>query len=521
MRVGIISLAHESNTFATKPTTLEDFRASRLLIGSAARANTQWGNHEVGGFVDGLTREKIDPVPIFIAWSLPGGTITADTYRFLLDGMLGALADAGPLDGLLVAPHGAGVSEAARDLDGHWLHAVRSQAGSKMPIIGTLDPHANLSAAMVEATDAFTAYRTNPHLDQRDRGFEAAGLMARTLRGEIRPVQAAMMPPMFINIERQHTNEPPCSILQATAREIGSRKGMLSTSVILGFPYADVAEMGSAVIAVADGDANLAAAAAEELGGAIWQNRDDFVGRLTGPGEALERAKSMPAPVCLLDMGDNVGGGAPGDGTVLAHLLHRADIGKSFVCLYDPVAATRAMDAGIGASLTLSMGGNSGAVYGTPLEAPVTVRQISDGVFTDLRPRHGGTTHYNIGRLALVETTTGLTVMLTTRRVFPVSIVQLTSCGIDPTAFRFIVAKGVHAPVTGYAEACRSFIRVNTRGITSADLAAFVYHHRRCPLFPFEKPADGGGLCRDTAFLNVRGRLETRWVCTADRGPSQ
>jgi microcystin degradation protein MlrC len=491
MRVGIISLAHESNTFATKPTTLEDFRASRLLIGSAARANTQWGNHEVGGFVDGLTREKIEPVPIFIAWALPGGTITAETYRALLDSMLGALADAGPLDGLLVAPHGAGVSEEARDLDGHWLHAVRSQVGDKMPIIGTLDPHANLSAAMVEATDALTAYRTNPHVDQRDRGLEAASLMARTLRGEIRPVQAAALPPVVINIERQHTNEPPCTLLQATAREIGSRKGMLSTSVILGFPYADVAEMGSAVIAVTDGDANLAAAAAEDLGGAIWKNRHDFVGKLTGPAEAVELAKNMTAPVCLLDMGDNVGGGAPGDGTVLAHLLNRPGVGKSFFCLYDPPSANRAMEAGIGASLTLAMGGNSGAVYGMPLEATVTVRQISDGVFTDLRPRHGGTTHYNIGRLAVVETAAGLTVMLTTRRAFPVSIVQLTHCGLSPGEFRFIVAKGVHAPVTGYAEACKSFLRVNTRGITSADLREFVYHNRRHPLFPFETPVGG------------------------------
>jgi microcystin degradation protein MlrC len=355
-----------------------------------------------------------------------------------------------------------------------------------MPIIGTLDPHANLSPAMIEATDALTAYRTNPHLDQRDRGFEAANLMVRTLRGEIRPVQAAMMPPMFINIERQHSETPPLLNFQQFAREMGTRPGVLSTSVVLGFPYADVAEMGTAVIAVANGDRAAATAAAAELGRYLWENRDQFVGRLIDPADAIAQALTLPSPVCLLDMGDNVGGGSPGDGTVLAHLLNRPDIGKSFVCLHDFVSANRAMEAGIDAQLNLAMGGKSGPVYGQPLQARVTVRKISDGIFTDLRPRHGGTTKYDIGPLAIVETADGLTLMLTTRRAFPVSLVQLTSCGLDPSAFRLIVAKGVHAPVTAYSEVCKSSIRVNTRGITSADPRDFEYRNRRRPLFPLD-----------------------------------
>ena len=118
---------------------------------------------------------------------------------------------------------------------------------------------------------------------------------------------------------------------------------MLSTSVVLGFPYADVNEMGSAAIAIADDDPALAAAAAGELGGKLWNRRRDFIGQLIDPTAAIRQAQSLPWPVCLLDMGDNVGGGSPGDGAALAHLLNRPGVGKSFICLYDPASATIAI----------------------------------------------------------------------------------------------------------------------------------------------------------------------------------
>ena len=136
----------------------------------------------------------------------------------------------------------------------------------------------------------------------------------------------------------------------------------------------------------------------------------------------------------------------------------------------------------------LAMGGHSGEPYGPPINGSVFVRHLSEGKFIDLRARHGGATHYDIGKTAVVELASGLTIMLTTRRAFPASIVQLTSCELDPKAFEIIVAKGVHAPVTAYAEVCNSFLRVNTPGVTSANLSDFTYSHRRRPLFPFEEP---------------------------------
>ena len=192
-RVGIIALLQESNTFVASPTTLANFEQDTLLTGAAIRTRFEDAQHEVGGYFAGLLQAGIEAVPILAARALPHGIMTAETFDALMATLQAELKRAGPLDGLLVAPHGATVSQHQPDVDGYWLGLARRRLGPGRPIIGTFDPHANLSSAMVEATDALIAYRTNPHIDQRQRGLEAAGLMARTLSGEIQPVQSAVL----------------------------------------------------------------------------------------------------------------------------------------------------------------------------------------------------------------------------------------------------------------------------------------------------------------------------------------
>lgn len=476
-RVGIISFYHESNTFAEGRTTLDDFFNRRYLVGAAAWKGIDWGNHEIGGFLEGLDRHGIEPVPMFAAATTPGPVIAADAFEAMRADLMAALRSAGQVDGMLLAPHGAAVSESHPDADGEWVSAVRAFLGDTIPIIATHDPHANVSARIVASIDAIIAYRTNPHLDQRDRGHEAADLMARTLRGEVRPVQAAVHLPLVINIERQHTAESPCRDLQRAVRSIAGRTGVLAASLVFGFPYADVEEMGTSVIVVTDGDRSMAQRFADELAAGVLERREDLRGVLISPADAIAMASGSAKPVCLLDMGDNVGGGAPGDGTALLRLLDRMRI-KSFVCLHDPAAVRTAFAAGHGQRVCLEIGGRSGPAYGPPLAAAGVVRWLGDGRFHDPRPRHGGAVQYDNGNTAVIELDSGVTVMLTMRRAFPASLNQLTSCGLDPKSFDVIVAKGVHAPVAAYEEVCPTLIRVNTPGITSADMSAFQY--RRC-----------------------------------------
>lgn len=490
-RVGIIALLQESNTFIPRQTTLDHFRADLLLTGEEVRTRLADTHHEVGGFFAGLAAADIAAVPIFAARAYPYGVISRAAFDELLNLLKQALSAAlkGGLDGLLVAPHGATVSEQYPDADGHWLSVVRDLAGSHMPIIGTLDPHANLSPQMVAATDAFFAYRTNPHLDQRAQGLAAAELMARTLRGEVRPVQAAAYPPFAINIERQTTSEPPLCEIYTQADKQLARPGLLGNSILLGFPYADVPEMGSAALAVTDGDRALAEQAARELGRALWDRRADLQGRLVEIEAALDEALTLPGPVCLLDMGDNVGGGSPGDGTLIAQSIQRRQIGPACVCLFDPAAVAQAATAGPGAALDLQIGGRTDDLHGRPLGGRFRVVSLHDGRFEEPQARHGGFRTFDQGRSAVVETQHGLTVLVTSRRVPPFSLQQLTSCGLDPRKFQILVAKGVIAPAAAYAPVCSKLIRVNTPGVTCADLLRLSYRQRRRPMYPFEPDA--------------------------------
>jgi len=408
-----------------------------------------------------------------------------EAYRALLEMMLRELERAGTLDGLLVAPHGAGVCESEPDMDGHWLATLRQRIGPAVPMISTLDLHANVSPRMIASCDATIAYRTNPHLDQGARGLEAAALMNRTLRGEIRPTQAAAFPNVAINIATQETAAPPCDALIAAADAELARPGILSNSTVLGFPYADVAEMGSSFIAVTNDDAALAQRSADALADWLIAHRHDYVGELPSVDDAVEQAMRLEGPVCLLDVGDNVGGGSPADGTLIAHALqgHRV---RSFVCLYDPACVKRADDAGPGASIELDMGGKTDDLHGKPLRATVHVVSLHDGKFTESQPRHGGKTGYDMGRTAIVETDSGVTIQLTSRRTPPFSLNQLLSCGVKPQTFQVLVAKGVNAPIAAYRPVSRHILRVNTPGVTTADMTLLPFRHRRRPMFPFE-----------------------------------
>ena len=186
-------------------------------------------------------------------------------------------------------------------------------------------------------------------------------------------------------------------------------------------------------------------------------------------------------------MGDNVGGGSPGDGTMLLQALVHHGVAKAFVSLYDPVSVQKAARAGVGRHVELQMGGKVDTLHGEPLTAMVRVRGLYDGSFSEGQPRHGGRIHYDMGPTVVAELEGGQTVMLTSRRVAPFSLQQLTSCGVDPSQYQVIVAKGVHAPVAAYAPVCATLLRVDTPGVTTADMTKLDYHHRRKPLFPFER----------------------------------
>ena len=486
MRIGILCLMQESNTFLNRKTELYHFEEDLLLEGESIRKIMEDSHHEVGGFFEGIETEGFEAVPIFAARALPFGTISKDAFNQLLSRMFSLIEKIGPLDGYLVAPHGATVSEEQPDADGFWLSRLRQFVGPKIPIIGTLDLHANLSAKMIQATNILIGYQSNPHLDQKERGLEAALLMAKVLRQEIAPCQHAAFPPFVMNIEKQCTSLSPCLELYELAQEFRQTQGLLSLSILQGYPYADVAEMGTSFIAASHEKSEIAISVLDDLSKYLWKNREMFDGKGVSLEEALNSLQPNSQATCLLDMGDNVGGGSPADGTLIAQGLNKKGSLKSFVCLYDPEAVEKAIQNGTGKTIRLEMGGNTDSLHGDRFITEVKIKSLHDGKFTEKKPRHGGASNFDQGATAVVTCLSGLTIMLTSKRMAPFSLEQLRSCGLSPEDFDVLVAKGVNSPLAAYEEVCSKFIRVDTPGVTSSNLNHFSYLHRRRPMHPFE-----------------------------------
>ena len=510
MRVGIAAFLHESNTFLSVPTTLDHFRSTSWTEGEAIR--DRWGGalHEIGGLVDGSDAEGLQAVPLLATYAVPSGTVSSEAFDAIANRITSLVQEAMPLDGMLVALHGATVAANYPDADGEILYRVRSVLGPDVPLIVTLDLHANISHRMADNCDAIICYRSNPHLDQRERGLEAARLMARTLRREVRPVQALETPPWVIPIDRQYTREEPASPLYAAAEDASKSPGILSASVAMGFYYADVEEMGASFLAVADGDAALARQTARQMAERAWNRRGEFQSRLVPPSDAVRYAAgAQRTPVALFDVGDNVGGGSPGDSTILLEELQRQGVPNYLVVLYDPAAVAWCLEAGVGYEVNISVGGKTDSFHGHPVLVRGKVRVISDGVFVEHEVRHGGWGKNDQGLTAVIETANEGSIVLTSRRMAPMSLQQILSAGCQPQYKRAIVVKGVVAPRAAYEPVCPEILLVDTPGVTAGNPAHFTYRHRRRPVYPLEEDVEYPGKAQPLTFRTASSELES------------
>jgi microcystin degradation protein MlrC len=486
MRIAIGGIMHESNTFAPMPTDRPRFEEGSLTRGEALLAAWRDAHHELGGFIAGAVRFGYEPAPTVMAWATPAGPVD----DAVIDEVVGEIVDGcrrASADGLLLALHGAMVSRGHLDADGEVLRRLRAALGDGLPIVATLDYHANVSPAMARHADALIGYQTYPHIDQRGRGLEAAGLVARVVRGEVCPVVELAKPPMILNLLDQETDREPLRSLMAQARDAERRPGLLSVSLMAGFPYADVPEMGPAVIAVADGDRAAARAVADELAGRMWAARHELFVARPGPEEAVRLAMASDRqPVVLVDLGDNVGGGSAGDGTVLLAELLRRGASGAVVVLYDPDAARVAFRAGPGGRFERAVGGRVDRSHGDPTPVRGLVRSLHDGTWIEDQPRHGGRRHNDQGPTVVVEVEGPNLLVLNSLRTPPFSLGQLTSLGIDPARQAILVVKAAVAYKAAYGPIAGRVIEVDTPGLTAIDPARFTFRHIRRPMFPLD-----------------------------------
>lgn len=490
MRFAALGMSHETNTFANGVTDYAAFETTGVLRGSEIVHAYRDSHATMAGYLEAGDRFGIHVVPLMYAHTQPSGMITREAFTRITDELVDLLRTQGPWDGVLLAQHGAAVADGYPDADGEIVSRVRAAVGPETPVGLSLDMHANLSRRMVEGTTVTVLYRTNPHVDPRPRALECAELVVRAARGEIRPAQALETPPVVINILQQFTGAEPMRGIIGDLEAALARPGMLSASVAEGYPYADVAEMGMAFLAVHDGDPAAARDAARWMARRAWERRGDFQGHAVEPEEAIKIAMAAPrGPVVLMDVGDNVGGGSPGDSTILLTVARRLGAPGLLATVYDPQAVAACTAAGVRADVTLAVGGKTDTLHGAPFELHGTVRVIADGRFEEPTPVHGGQRYFDAGPTVVLDTTDEHTVVLTSRRMPTTSLQQMYSIGIRPEAQRILVAKGVVAPRAAYEPIAAQIVLVNTPGVTTADLFRFTYHRRRRPLYPFEPDA--------------------------------
>ena len=481
--LAIAGIMHESNTFSDTPTDAAAF--SQTHAGNIIKT---WGeaHHEISGFIQGAPQYDYTIYPTFMATAMPAGRVTDDVFDRMTEILIQHLKAAPKHEGLLLALHGAMAVESYPDGDGEVLRRLRDAFGQDFPIVVTLDQHANVSKQMVTESTALVIYKTTPHIDQRQRGLQAAELMMRILQDEVTPTQALAKPPMLLNILYHNTNVPPMEPILTAAKQLEARPNVPVANVALGYPYADIHEIGPSFVVVTDDNPQLAQTEANRLSDMLWNVHGQLTLDLPDAAQAVAQAiQSEQHPVILVEMGDNIGGGSPGDSTFVLAELQRQGASGFVVVLYDPAAVQSCIQAGVGAEVALQVGGKADNLHGDPVAIQGKVRLIHDGRYEETQPRHGGQRYHDQGLTTVVAVGDSL-VALTSRRQTPFSLQQLLSLGIDPTAMRMIVVKAAVAYRAAYEPIAGQIIEVDTPGLTAVNPLHFEYYNVRRPLFPLD-----------------------------------
>lgn len=484
MRVAVGGIYHESNTFFAHPMTLADFAEGQLHYEAEILSHWPGTSSEMAGFLEGAERFGFQVVPTLMAWGMPSGAVTSETFETLVGDLVTRLRIVAPLDGVLLSLHGAMVSERYPDADGEILRRVRAAIGPQVPLIATLDFHANLTEEMVRWPDAMVGYKTYPHIDQVERGLEAVEILRRMLQNGLHPQMALARRPLLAHILSQSTERAPMAEVMAAAASGEKKPGILNLTVAAGFPYTDVPKAGFAVLSVAETKES-AIAEAENLADMVWNRRQDFSSDLIEPAAAVAEAiRQSQGLTVLVDVGDNIGAGTPGDGTILLAELLKQGARDALVMLCDPEACAKAIAAGVRQEITMQVGGKFDCHHGEPVEITAKVRRLSDGIFRNIGPMRHGVLE-DQGRTAVLDTG-GISVILTERRMPMWNLEQLRVLGVEPTRLRIVSIKAAIAYRAAYEPIATKIIEVDTPGLSAADVRRFHYTKLLRPIYPLD-----------------------------------
>ncbi|MBM3573899.1 MAG: M81 family metallopeptidase, partial [Alphaproteobacteria bacterium] len=377
MKVFIACLGTETNTFVPFPTGKRNFESCGVYHGDATRHTPNLFSAPLHAWRQQAEARGWQVVESLFAFAEPAGITVRAVYEGYRDEILADLQRALPVDIVLISMHGAMVADGYDDCEGDLLGRVREIAGPKATVGGELDLHCHITQAMLTHADALVTFKEYPHIDTAERAEELFEVCAGKAEGRTRPAMACFDCRM---VGMYRTPVEPMKSFVARMQALEGKDGILSVSMGHGFPWGDVAEVGTQMLVIADGDKARAMKLAEQLGRELFAMRDATLVKYWKPDDAIAEAAAQPGgkPIVLADVADNAGGGSPSDSTfVLDALLKRAVKGALVGLLWDPIAFQIAEEAGEGATLAMRIGGKSGPISGAPLDLEVTVRKLA------------------------------------------------------------------------------------------------------------------------------------------------
>jgi microcystin degradation protein MlrC len=485
LRIAIAGFLHETNTYASPMTSAEDFevwRGAEICDQFAGTATP------VGGMLAGVEELGAVVVPLVHAWAEPGGTITDSAFLSLTEELLEAVRGALPLDLVALDLHGAGAAEGVDDVEGDLCRRVRELLPPETRLVAALDLHGNLTQSMADQLDLAIGYHEYPHVDQFERGVELVRLGARILAEGLEPrIHVESLPLLVGPGPLTCTTIPgPAATINELCRVLEQHPGILDCTFFHGFPQADVPFAGASIVAIDDGRDGSARAVAQEAAARLWELRRDFEHDLPSPREAVEAAMAAgEGPIVLNDVGDNPGGGAPGDCTRLLRALLEA--GADDACLgvmYDPEAVDLARQAGPGATIALRLGGKRSAWRREPLDVEAYVKGLTDGRFLLEEIWQG--VEVDMGTMARLRIQ-GVDVLVGSARIQVFDPEVFSLAGIDVKRRKLVCVKSAVHFRAGFARTAASIVSADGLGLSSADVGQFERARSERPLYPLDR----------------------------------
>lgn len=481
-------IAHETNTFNLRPTTLQCFQDRFLLDGDQALLARGDKNTELAGLLDVGRDYGWQINHVISAAAGPGGVVTRDAFDALTAPLIAAAT--GDWDGIFLMLHGAMVTDFCEDGEGEILRRLRALTGPDVPIAVTLDPHANVTTAMCDLAQILVSFTTYPHVDVRATGRRAAELLQRTMSGDIQPRTLRVHRPMLEEANGGRTDLGPMIERHALARAYETRKGIYAISINGAFPCADIAEVGPTVLVTCDGDTAAHRLIGETLADDIWARRFEVLNSYMTSAQAAATAKDWmgsAGPLIIADYADNPGSGAYGDATGLLSALLAAQVGDAcFGPLVDPVSAAFLNDQPLGAEVTLDIGGATAPDFGGgPISVTGVVKWTGDGRVVGSGPILGGLER-SFGPTAVLEVG-GIDILIVSIAHQILDLKQFETFGIHPTEKAVVALKSMQHFRAAFAPIAGRIIVCDSGALCTLNYASLDYRNVPRPMFPLDQ----------------------------------